>query len=801
MTEKKVPSRMNRYANLSGRRTVSKKRTKRQGRLAWFWNLSRRRKLVIVAAPILVFLVLTPVVTYLVLQHDIKDPERLMNRNNTGIVLEDINGKAIYSVGRAEHRNRVPLDQISPDLQHALLASEDKDFYKHGGFNAFSIVRALVTRTGGGSTITQQLVKNTLLSDQQSFLRKYQELFMAIAVEQNYTKDQILDMYLNSVYFGENAFGIEDAAQAYFNKDPKDLNVAESAMLVGLLPAPSAYSPISGNTTYAKQRQKTVLTRMVVNGFISEAQKTAALNEELQYGTGAQNANSKAPHFVEMVINQLSEKYGYETVMRSGYQVKTTLDLVAQQSLQDSVIAGIAHITEMGGSNASGVVIDPTTGEIRALVGSADYNNDKWGKVNMVTTARQPGSSFKPIYYSYALADGVITPATVLQDKVIDFGNYTPRDADRNEASRGQASVRQALDWSLNIPSIHVMQGYTIDKSVTAANSLGISQVKSNQNYGLSLALGSVEVPLQTMAHAYTAFANQGNQYDLQMVQQISDKFGKKIFTVSHTHKQAINKEGAYLISNILSDNTTRSKIFGSSLNIPGHTVAVKTGTTNDNRDAWTIGYNPQYVVGIWVGNNDNTAMSSGGSDMAGPIWRSTFTKLLADKPDTQFPVPSSIVQRDVCRENGGLADKKGPNTYTEYFMSGALPTSSCNAAPTMIDVCDTRTGKVISIDETKFDSASQSKDTANCRPPQIQVCDLASGKVIAIDQSDYDDTKYSKDTPNCKKPPTATTVAACNLSTLKVEQVDPETYDKTKYTTNFTQGSGKNCTPTPQRL
>ncbi len=796
MANKKQPTRLSQYANLAGKRPVVKRKPKRSGRFAWFWSLSRKRKLLLIATPIVLFLIITPLVTYLSLQNDIRDPERLMNRNNTGIVLNDTNNKPFYTIGRAEHRNQVPLDQISDPMKKALIASEDKDFYKHGGFSGFSIVRAMVTRTGGGSTITQQLVKNTLLSDQQTYLRKYQELFMAIAVEQNYSKDQILDMYLNSVYFGENAFGIEDASKAYFNKEPKDLDLAESAMLVGLLPAPSAYSPISGNKTYAKERQTTVLTRMVNNGFITAEQKTAALAQELQYGEGATMANTKAPHFVEMVINQLSKKYGYETVMRSGYQVKTSLDIDAQDMLEASVAAGMPHINAMSGSNASGVVIDPTNGEIRALVGSADYNNDKWGKVNMVTTARQPGSSFKPIYYAGALADGVITPATILHDVRTDFGGgYVPLNADKK--FRGDISARRAISQSLNIPSVEVMRKYTIDKSVTTANNLGINAVKKDNNYGLALALGSAEVPLMQMTNAYAAFANQGQQFETSIVQQINDKFGKTIFKTSAISKQAINKEGAFLISSMLSDNAARAPIFGGSLTVPGRTVAVKTGTTNDSRDAWTIGYTPQYAVGVWVGNNDNAAMASGGSDMAGPIWRSTMTKLLAGKPNAAFAVPSSIVQRDVCTNNGGLAAKKGPNTYTEYFMSGALPTNSCEVEPTMIEVCDIAAGKVISIDETKFDESTQSKDITNCKPPQLKVCELSTGTIVSIDQSAYDDKKYSKDTTNCKKQSSNQTIAACNLSTLKIEQVDPETYDKTKYTTDYQPGNGKNCTPT----
>jgi len=782
---------MNRYTNLAHNKpkVQAARAPKKKGLVGWFLGLSRKKKIIVIATPIVAALILIPLITYIILANDIDDPERLMNRNNTGIVLEDMNGKSFYSVGKAEHRNQIPLDQISPTMKNALVASEDHDFYKHGGFSFSGIFRALFTGVGGGSTLTQQLVKNTLLSDQHSYVRKYQELFMSIAVEQHYSKDQILDMYLNSVFFGENAFGIEDAAKLYFGKAPKDLDLAESAMLVGVLPAPNAYSPISGNATYAKERQTTVLTRMVTNGYITEAQKTAALAEALTYASTAQSINSVAPHFAQMVIDELSRKYGYEMVMRSGYQVKTTLDLTAQQNLLDSVSAGMVHINAMGGSNASGIVIDPATGGIRALVGSANYDDPNWGKVNMVTTARQPGSSFKPMYYSYALADGTITPATVLQDKVIDFGGgYVPRDADHNEASRGQVTTRQALDWSLNIPSIHVMQSYGVSRTIQAAKNLGITTIDANKNYGLTLALGSAEVPLEQMAHAYAAFANQGQQYDISTINQVEDKYGKDIFKSLPISKQVISKEGAYLLSNILSDNKTRSHIFGSSLTVAGHTVAVKTGTTNDDRDAWTIGYNPQYVVGVWVGNNDNTVMASGGSDMAGPIWRNTMTKLLAGKKDVPFPVPSGITQRQVCSGSGGLADKAGPNTYSEYFMSGALPTNSCQATPTMISVCDLQTGKVTSIDESTFDSTKQSKDTTNCKAPTEQVCNLSTGKVETINTSDFDSTKYSTDTTNCKVSSNngngvhSDMVTACDMQTGQWVQIPQSQVDGTRY-------------------
>ena len=337
------------------------------------------------------------------------------------------------------------------------------------------------------------------------------------------------------------------------------------------------------------------------------------------------------------------------------------------------------------------------------------------------------------------------------------------------------------------------MQSYGVSKTVQAAKNLGITTIDTNKDYGLSLALGAAEVPLEQMTHAYAAFANQGKQYDLSTINQVEDKYGKDIFKSMPVSKQVISKEGAYLLSNILSDNKTRSHIFGSSLTVSGHTVAVKTGTTNDNKDAWTIGYNPQYVVGVWVGNNDNTVMASGGSDMAGPIWRNTMTKLLSGKKDVAFAMPGGITQRQVCSSNGGLADKAGPNTYSEYFMSGALPTNSCQATPTMISVCELQTGKVVSIDESTFDSTKQSKDTENCKAPTEQVCNLSTGKVETINTSDFDSSKYSTDTTNCKASDDkgngndSDKVTACDMQTGKWVQISPSQVDVIRYMTGMT--------------
>lgn len=658
-----------------------KRRTKR--RWLWFTGLSRKKKIAVIAIPILAFLILTPLFTYLYYANDISDQERLMNRNNTGVVLMDRNDEVFYTIGRAQKRNLVPLDQISESTKEALLAAEDKDFYKHNGFSVGGIMRAVygtVTNQaeyGGGSTLTQQLAKNTLLTADQTFLRKYQELAISIAIEQQYTKDEILNMYLNSAYFGENAFGIEDAAKAYFNKTPKDLTVAESSMLIGVLPAPSAYSPISGNMEYAKERQATVLTRMVDNGYITEAEKQATTTEELAYSTGATEKNGTAPHFAEMVISELNEKYGEERVARSGYQVKTTLDGAMQKQLSESVDANIAFIERNGGSNASAVAIDPTTGEVRALVGSADWTNEEWGKVNMVTTPRQPGSSFKPIYYAEALAQGVVTPATILADVPTDFNGYKPLNANRTFS--GDVNVRQALSRSLNIPAVKVMQQLSVQESMVAAKRMGID-LDDKADYGLSLALGSVEASLLQMTNAYAAFANQGKQFEPVSIISVDDKYDKTIFTSKVRSKEVQTPQGSYLISNILSDQNARAPIFGSSLTVRGRTAAVKTGTTDNSRDAWTIGYTPQLAVGVWVGNNNNDIMLNGGSGMAGPIWVRAMQTMLADKPNAAFPIPTGVVQRSVCFGSGALASNDGSGTYKEYFLGSALPKETCES-------------------------------------------------------------------------------------------------------------------------
>ena len=733
-------------------------------RWKWFKGLSRTKKVLVVSAPVIGFLVITPIATYLYFAGDISNMDRLMNRNNTGVVLLDHNDKPFFSTGRASHRDIVPLSKISDSTEHALIASEDKDFYKHDGFSVLSTFRAIygyVLHGGGsfgGSTITQQLAKITVLSSNRSVLRQYQAFSIAVAIENNYSKDQILDMYLNSVYFGENSFGIEEAAKTYFNKKPNQLDLAESAMLIGVLPAPSAYSPISGNPEYAKERQTTVLNRMVATGYITEAQKNAALKEKLHYASKKSTINNVAPHFTEMVLNELYDKYGEETVKRSGYQVRTTLDLKMQKAANTAVANGMAHIQAYGGSNARLVAIDPKTGEVRALVGSADYSNAKFGQVNMVTTPRQPGSSFKPIYYSDALENGKITPVTVLDDKATDFGGgYRPQNADRT--FHGKVTVRQALDWSLNIPAVKVMQKEGIDNAVQAAKDLGITTLKDPSSYGLSLALGAAEVPLMEMTSAYSAFANQGQQYDHHVIQSIDDKYGKVIFTSDRKSHEGISAQGAYLISNILSDNTTRSRVFGGSLTVYGtdgqvKNAAVKTGTTDDSKDAWTIGYTPDIAVGVWVGNNDNKAMYSGGSDMAGPIWREMMSQAIGTKSPS-FAQPSGITKATVCTEVG---------TLTDVFLSSNVPKE-----------CEKKQNDKPKKDTTKTDTkknepctvTGKENLTANDPNCKVDMCpydglqDIAQNDPNCVDPATQDDDSdgVPNDQDQCPNTPAGTTV------------------------------------------
>lgn len=651
-------------------------------------RMTHRRKIFLLAWAGASTLLVIGLFTTVLFASTLGSKERIMNRNKTGLTLLDQNEKVFYEFYNAHSNTYVPLSNIAPQVKNAALASEDKDFYKHGGFSPIGLANAVYQNVkpngldNGGSTITQQLVKNALLSEQRSVLRKYQELVLSIEIERRYSKDEILEMYLNSVYFGEGAFGIEDAAQAYFGTTAKELNTAQASLLIGILPAPSAYSPISGDAAKAKTRQTYVLGRMAEDGYVTATDETAAKSSPLLYAPSKTKETSKAPHFALMVKSELEKKYGEEKIARSGYVVKTTLNLDWQTKAEAAVAAQVKRLASSNVTNGSVVITDPKTGAIRALVGSKDYSDDVFGKFNIATSKdRQPGSSFKPLVYATGIENRNFSAATILNDKATDFSGYSPKNYDLKY--RGDVTVRRSLANSLNIPAVQALQKAGIDETITTAKNLGISTLQTRNDYGLALALGAAPVPLTEMTNAYATFANSGKANEVALLSSIINKDKKHIFTYKPKNRQVISDQTSYIISSILSDNAARSELFGSSLNLSGNRVAaVKTGTTEDYRDAWTIGYTPSLAIGVWIGNNNNSQMSRvAGSSGAAPIWKNLMQQILLNSPREKFAVPSDITARAVCRANGALAETAGANTITEYFRPGTLPENSCNQA------------------------------------------------------------------------------------------------------------------------
>ena len=649
----------------------------------------------------LLFIIISiPVATYVLFAKDLGSKESIVNRNDAGITLLDRDGEPFFTFYEAKQKEYTPLSSIPIVVQKAAIASEDKDFYTHPGFSIRGIFRSLFinlqekTIAQGGSTITQQLVKNTLLTQDRNFVRKYQEIVLASEIERRYSKDQILEMYLNSVYFGEGAFGVEQAAQTYFNKPASQLTLGEAALLIGLLPAPSRLSPLSNDQAEAIKRQKIVLSEMTQQGYISSAQLAAAQNEELQFATKKEAMGTTAPHFALMVKDQLIKRYGEEQVIRSGYKVKTTLNREWQEYAEQAVKNQVGRLAGNNVSNGAAVVIDPRTGEVPVLVGSADWYNEKNGKVNMAVVPRQPGSSFKPIIYAAALENKLITAAIVLEDKPTTFeGGYKPKNYDGKY--RGNIPVRFALANSLNIPAVQVMSQVGVQGGIDAAQQFGITTLKDPSMYGLSFVLGSGEVPLTEMTRAYAVFASGGDRVEPRFIRAIYDKDNREIYS-SQVDKQSVLDQGvAFIISSILSDNRARSEVFGSALTI-SRPAAVKTGTTDDYSDSLTLGYTPSIVVGVWVGNNDNESMDNvAGSLGAAPIWKQMMEHYLAGTPMEQFDKPFGVTDAQVCREN---SDKKEASSaaYTEYFLSGTESAFPCSrdASPTPSDLTPSPTDR-----------------------------------------------------------------------------------------------------------
>jgi len=564
----------------------------------------------------------------------------------------------LYDVHGTIKRTVVPLEEIADNVKNATLAIEDAEFYQHKGIKPSATLRAVLINlsTGklqqGGSTITQQVIKNTLLTKEKKISRKIKEWVLALKLEQNMTKDQILNLYFNETPYGGNIYGIEEAALAYFGKSAKDLDLAESAYLAAMPQAPTYYSPYGNHRDKLDERKNLVLNRMATLGYITkteaETAKTVKITFEPQDDTGI-----KAPHFVMYVIEQLEEKYGREVVETGGYKVITSLDWNLQKQAEE-IVARYAedNATNYNANNAALTAIDPKTGQLLVMVGSKDYfDTENDGNFNVALGLRQPGSAFKPFVYASAFESGY-TPETVVFDLQTQFSTncpptcYSPENYDNKYL--GPVTLREALAQSRNVPAVKVLYLTGLDKALKLAERFGITSLTDRNRYGLTLVLGGGEVSLLELTNAYSVFANDGAKNDLVTILKIEDNQGKTLEEWKLKQNQVIDSSVARMVTSILADNNARTPAFGanSPLYFPGREVAAKTGTTNDYRDAWIIGYTPNIAVGAWAGNNDNSPMDK---QIAGfivaPMWNAFMQSYLVQAPAESFPPTPPINQ------------------------------------------------------------------------------------------------------------------------------------------------------------
>ena len=670
--------------------------------------------------------------------HDLPSPKQLETRDvPLTTKIYDRNGKILYNVYTDQNRTIVPLSEIGDNLKKATIAVEDKDFYKHKGFDVYGIIRAFQKTVfekdvQGGSTITQQLVKSAFLTPERTITRKMKELYLAFRVETAFSKDRILEMYLNQVPYGGTAWGVSAAAEQYFGKNVKDLTLAEAALLAGLPQAPTYYSPFGQDPQRSVERGKYVLKRMQEEKYISREQYENALAEEVKFRTAG--ADIKAPHFVMYVREYLAQHYGESIASRGGLKVTTTLDLDLQEESEKVVKKNIDLLTALRVSNGAALVTKPKTGEILAMVGSKDFFDTSIdGNVNVTIASRQPGSSIKPLNYGLALYRGLITPATVIMDVPTTFGAagtkpYKPVNYDG--AFHGAVQARFALGNSYNIPAVKVLALNGVAEFIQFAKEAGITTFEEPSRYGLSLTLGGGEVKMTDMATAFGVFANEGIRQDLVPVLKVEDAHGRILEEFKpRAGRRVLSKEVSFQISSILSDNSARTAAFGPSslLNISGKTVAVKTGTTDDKRDNWTIGFTPTYLVAVWVGNNDNTPMNpalASGITGAAPIWNGIMKTVLKDKVNEAFKVPSGIRGTEICSATGGAKNDKCANRF-EYFIAGTEPKKDTF---TRVKVwVEKETGKIVSAGSPNAeekeevvisDPYSKQDFCASCPPP-----------------------------------------------------------------------------------
>ncbi len=621
-------------------------------------------------------------VFWFVLLKDLPSAKELITRNQqVSTKIYDRNGVLLYTIYKNQNRSPIALSKVPQSVRLATLAAEDAEFYSHPGFSIKGIIRSLITNSSsgelaGGSTITQQLVKNALLSPERTLTRKIKELILSLETELTYNKDQILEMYLNEVSYGGTAYGIEEASELYFGKKTAELTIAQASFLAGLPKGPTQYSPYGTNPASATQRQHDVLNLMFVNKFITKAQLDEAMAEDIKLLPN--RSDIKAPHFVMYVKQQLVDKYGEEVVEQGGLEVKTTLDYDIQKMAEEVVARQVAKAAPLKVGNGAAVVLDPKTGEILAMVGSKDYFNSKEdGQVNVTTSLRQPGSSIKVVNYLYALMHGY-TAASPIADTPVTFkvaGSppYSPINYDGK--FKGKVTLRTALAESRNIPAVRILASYGVPKMIDLGTQMGITTWTDTSRFGVSLTLGGGETKLIDLARVYATIANYGRRPEIISILNVKNYKGKVLennkCAKEHDCRISVaDDKASFILIDILRDNNARAAEFGlhSSLFIPNHPeVAVKTGTSNDLKDNLTVGFTQKYLTAVWVGNNDSSPMSRVASGITGaaPIWNEIMSKLLAEETVANWQAPEGVVQLK-C------------GNRTEWFIKNTEPANYC---------------------------------------------------------------------------------------------------------------------------
>lgn len=634
------------------------------------------------------------------------DPSVITSRRvNESTKIFDRSGEnLLYDVHGEEKRTIVQWDKISENIKKATLAVEDSEFYSHRGVDFISILRAvykdLITLrpSQGGSTITQQLIKKALLSDEKTIPRKIKEIALSVQVERKYSKDEIFWMYLNQIPYGSNSYGIEAASLTFFNKHAADLTLSEAATLAALPQAPSYYSPYGNHATELISRRNYILERMNNLGYINNADYLLSKSEKPVFNPPPKDF--KAAHFVIMVKEYLIQKYGEDMVEKGGLKVFTTLDTKIQSIAEDVVVKyGKINAEKYKASNAAFVAMDPKTGQILALVGSRDYFDiANEGNFNVATAPRQPGSSFKPFAYAQLISAG-FTDSTVLFDLRTEFNPmcdssvnqeydafgikcYHPQNYDGRY--RGPVTIREALGQSLNVPSVKVLYLAGIDETIELAHKMGITTLNDRSRYGLSLVLGGGEVKLVDMVSAFSVFANDGVKEKQSFILKVVASDGTVLEEYRKDEERVVETQVARMISDILSDNKARGPVFGynSSLYFPERQVAAKTGTTQENRDGWLIGYTPSITAGVWTGNNNNKPMTAAGAGVsaAGPMWHEFMARALEETPPESFIQPDPV-QIDKIMLNGQYYGINGIHSIL-YYVDKHNPAGSFPYVP-----------------------------------------------------------------------------------------------------------------------